>query len=749
MTTLPPYAANTITLVSLIDSKLLHVSLYTGRAELHRLFKFNVQTGQNQLYINGLPNVIQEDSLRVQGHGDATIHDVSLLTMPREPSEKTSPLLQQLLTKKDLVQSAISRCQISSRALESYIRSMTVNDVHLNQVGEFINSYSVHGSKLDEELAKLKQEEDELYREISTEKARIRKEQVSGDGSLLLGMQVAVGLFAENEGEIELELVYAVSSANWEAVYDIRVDLEAKENPLTLVYKAAIVQDTGEDWTNVPLTLETATPSYGVQIPKLKPLKLSTSRPYHPYPYAAGGPMVVTPGGAAPIIPLASVQPVIISRSRFRSRSRSPPSRRSSRSPTRSVRHRHYERSPRSSRSPSRSPRRRSPVRQPPPRVLGTVGLNVASKGDGRFNHSVFQVPGLISVPCDGMAHKVTVVELKELETKLLWLAVPKKDTRVHLNAKIKNTSEYVLIPGSASVYVDGTFIARSSIPAAGPDESFDCSLGLDSSIKITYHPLSSKVSHRTPFTGFTGINSLSSFGTTKTTSTLYSQRITILNTKRVRIDALKLIDRIPVSEDERIVVKILKPAELNRPGKGSGVNNNQTEAGSNTGKVASDSKNAEDAASVTTSSSKVVTMKKRFSTSKRLPSFSSGSGRRSFDNSTGAQDTIVTPPTSALNSAPVQFPLDRSKVRVIAQWDGADADKELPPLPNNESNATENGVKAAGKEKDKEEETSGAKSEGKMNWLLYHIPAQGTVNLVMEWEVSAASSLPVVEWEP
>ena len=60
----PSHAANTITLVSLTDSKLLHVSLYTGRAELRRQFKFNVLKGQNHLYISGLPNVIQDDSLR-------------------------------------------------------------------------------------------------------------------------------------------------------------------------------------------------------------------------------------------------------------------------------------------------------------------------------------------------------------------------------------------------------------------------------------------------------------------------------------------------------------------------------------------------------------------------------------------------------------------------------------------------------------------------------------------------------------
>ncbi|KAJ3888421.1 hypothetical protein GG344DRAFT_53665, partial [Lentinula edodes] len=531
----PDHTTNTILLVSLKDSKLHHVNLYTGRAEICRQFKFNVQTGQNQLYITGLPNVIEQESLRVQGHGDATIHDVSLSTMPAQAQITTSTTLQELVARKDLLRNAIHRARTASRALEAYMGSMSVHDVPLSQVGSFLESYNLHGSKLDEELARLKNEEDEVYKEIQTQKDRIAAEQLSHSGGGTLGMQVSVGLFAENEGQIELQLVYAVFSANWEAVYDIRVNLESKDHPLTLVYKAAIVQNTGEaskiyeyyhmDWTNVPLTLETTTPSYGVLIPTLNPLKLSTYRK----PYRDLQPMSII------------TAPVMMAQRYSRSRS-------GSRSPRR-----------RRSRDRSYSPENYLPA--PPPRALNTLGLTVTSKGNGRFNHSVFQIPGLINVPSDGMAHNVTVVELKEeLNTKLQWFAVPKVDTRIHLNAKIKNASEYALIPGKASVYVDGTFIARTDVPASGPDETFDCSLGLDSSIKITYHPLSTKIIHRTPFTGFTGINSLSTFGTTKTTTTLYSQRITVVNTKRVSIDAMKILDRVPVSEDERIKVKVLKP---------------------------------------------------------------------------------------------------------------------------------------------------------------------------------------------
>lgn len=55
---------NTIDLLSTKDSNISGVSVYSGRAEITRLFKFTVKTGQNQVTIKGLPNVLDEDSVR-------------------------------------------------------------------------------------------------------------------------------------------------------------------------------------------------------------------------------------------------------------------------------------------------------------------------------------------------------------------------------------------------------------------------------------------------------------------------------------------------------------------------------------------------------------------------------------------------------------------------------------------------------------------------------------------------------------
>ena len=55
---------NDIELDSVKDSKIVNVSVYSGRAEVTRLFKFAVKTGQNQLTILGLPNVLDRESIK-------------------------------------------------------------------------------------------------------------------------------------------------------------------------------------------------------------------------------------------------------------------------------------------------------------------------------------------------------------------------------------------------------------------------------------------------------------------------------------------------------------------------------------------------------------------------------------------------------------------------------------------------------------------------------------------------------------
>lgn len=60
----PSFQPHSIELVSVKDSKVTNVSLYSSRAEVTRVFKFDVKVGINFVKISGLPNALEQDSLK-------------------------------------------------------------------------------------------------------------------------------------------------------------------------------------------------------------------------------------------------------------------------------------------------------------------------------------------------------------------------------------------------------------------------------------------------------------------------------------------------------------------------------------------------------------------------------------------------------------------------------------------------------------------------------------------------------------
>ena len=60
----PTGVANEILRKFSTDSSITGISLYSGRAEINRLFKFDIKKGQNKALIQGFPRYLEEDTLR-------------------------------------------------------------------------------------------------------------------------------------------------------------------------------------------------------------------------------------------------------------------------------------------------------------------------------------------------------------------------------------------------------------------------------------------------------------------------------------------------------------------------------------------------------------------------------------------------------------------------------------------------------------------------------------------------------------
>ena len=333
---------------------------------------------------------------RVEGRGTATIHDVTISNIVTAPSATTSPTLTSLLAKKKQTGKALARAEKSLASLNTYLDSVNTGHVDVSKLQDVVRHYDATAEELDEKVTKLEDELEELAIAITAE-----QEKLSGPtGNEKLNLRATIGVFAESEGDVKIALIYgtcsiilsfihkepkitfliAVRNATWSAGYDVRVDMQTKDKPISLIYKGSITQDTGEDWKDVPLSLETATPTFGVDVPTLTPWTLSVYSPPKVV-YRRNRSLAFSPGE-----PVIAAAPMMLAASPY------------------------------------------------PESDGGSIQLRMLQVSSKGYVNATFDVPGLINIPSDNVGHNVTIVKLA-LDATMNWVCVPKKDTRVHLKA--------------------------------------------------------------------------------------------------------------------------------------------------------------------------------------------------------------------------------------------------------------------------------------------------------------------------
>ena len=284
MTEIPSKGSNTainvVEVSSKIDTKITSVSLYSGLAEVTRVFKANLKGGDNKVVILSLPNVFIAESqrcewyyytihyywlwtFRVEGHGPCTIHEVSISEIPRRAPQKTSPQFTSLLRDKERIGKAIARCQTCIASVEKYQESLNVQYTPAEQLWSIGQGVETVASDLDKNLIELEEKVATVTKHIQDEREALGE--VKEDDKLQ--QRVSVTVAADKECEVEFVLIYGlfsifvfergnvwpsgtwlpgVRNATWDAAYDIYVKMDAKDKPVALIYKGAILQDTAE-----------------------------------------------------------------------------------------------------------------------------------------------------------------------------------------------------------------------------------------------------------------------------------------------------------------------------------------------------------------------------------------------------------------------------------------------------------------------------------------------------------------------
>jgi uncharacterized protein (TIGR02231 family) len=478
-------------------AKISEVTVYSDRAEVVKHLEGNLEAGEHVLSFENLPGSADLSTVRVQGKGEFALIDIRAEAI--QTTDTADARLKELEDKKEeltkqLKELTMSDARINNRkaALEKILTRLTTTtatatapaEMDTSKWSSYLQFHNDALEKCDKEIFANAQTTLVVQKEMN----RVVREIENMNVKRVKYRNVAkVKIDVKKSGLIQLDLSYIVNGPSWRPSYDVRAN--TVQGNLELTYNAEVRQSTGEDWKGVALKLSTAQPGIGGREPTLYPWFINKQE------------AIVAMGAAAPMAKKS------LSRGQGQMMNA-------------------YVAEADQAEQPAE---------------MEVKGVSVVT-GATAETYIIDRVSDVLS---DNKVAKVNITK-QNFPTVYRYSSVPKLSPHVYLKAKAKNKSDFTLLPGQTSVFLDGAFVANASLDLVPAGQEFWTYLGVDPSVKVERKELG----RREETSGIFG---------KKTVRTVYDNVFKIKNSKSTAIE-LVVWDQIPISDHEDIKVVLEEP---------------------------------------------------------------------------------------------------------------------------------------------------------------------------------------------
>lgn len=557
------------------------VTVYPDRALVTREFHTTLEPGRYTLEFQSIPMNLLEKSLRVKARGTAAakILDIKEKTITLKPPPDK---VKQLETNIQAIDIQLKQLDDSKKILdkkEKYLEKLlqkTLDSISntnpdskstkpfsptdYKNMPDFMETHLNASLKKRWELDDKKRTLTEKKNQLQTELNRLNGEKGTRAKKVLVNVSVS------QAGTLTAALSYLMSNASWAPVYDLRLSPSNEKD--TLTYSARVIQETGEDWEDVKLTLSTARPPEYKDIPSLVPVYLDVRKPTG----AIAGKVVTPDGEFLPGITITLDAPnvgerktITDARGKYRFLDLPPGNYAltatlegfntvewrdlrviggktsiaditmhlsslretvviSGKSPAADVRY-------------SQSAIDGEKLREALEIMSETAGIS-----RGTLSTS-FTIKHRDTIPSGPDPTKV-MIAMDGVKVEKEYIAVPKHLNKTFLNAKVKNISGAPLLAGPVNLFLDGAFVHTGNIGYIVPKETFEMPVGLDPGIRVERTVMERESKLKKALFQKTKIEIPSGY------------TIRVKNLKERRVEVI-VRDLLPVSKDEKIVVKV------------------------------------------------------------------------------------------------------------------------------------------------------------------------------------------------
>ncbi len=413
------------------------VTVYPDGASVTRIVTLDVPAGENSAVLKDFPLTLDPSSLRVEGEAGARLTIGSIdAKPPRAAPPANLPELDKrieaLKDERSNLQGAIDAANARRKFAERFAEASPVgigDKGEARPISEWRAAFTAVGDEIASADAAVRDAQ-RKQRERDREIARLEQDRAQKPSNKL---EVRIELAAAAATKATLRVTYAVRNARWTPLYDARLDTGAKDRKpaLELVRRAEITQSTGEDWSDVALSVSTVRTARGGNAPELNSLIVQ-------YPQVPR--------------PVASASGALEDGTRFRGAV--PP-----------------------------APRSTEPLGGKMAPMQERAEEQQATADVSGFQ-VVFRIPGRVSLAASEGAKSLRVSSAA-VAPDLSIRAAPVKDPTAFLEASFKQNEDAPLLPGRVSIYRDGVFVGRGQMAAAAKEETVRLGFGADDKIKI------------------------------------------------------------------------------------------------------------------------------------------------------------------------------------------------------------------------------------------------------------------------
>lgn len=431
-----------------VSAKVKAATVYFNSAEISQTTSAILPKGTSEIVIKNVSDYVNENTIQIGAPSTVTVLSVQFTEdyVSEYDIDETNPAIKKVRDSISWVKKEIQKVEIqkvsNTKTIELLDKNQQVSGVNsgLNMIDlmKMVDYYNLKRTEISNAIVSLEEKEKKLNKQLANLNAKLeintKNEDEISDGKLILQVMNEIA------GNVDFEINYLTSEASWKPFYDLRANNTAE--PMNMMYKAEVKQETGIDWKKVKLTLSSGNPNQNNQAPTVNPWFLKYQEEVVQIGYGTMKNKSLQ-GRVAGVNIVSDANAELAAESDDKS-------------------------------------------------LKEVVVTGVGS----RINENQLNISFDIDIPYDilsnGKAHSVALKEIK-IPATYKYYAAPRVEKEAFLLAEIVDYSKYNLLNGDANIIFEGMYVGKTRINPSQTSDTLNLSMGRDKKISIKREKVADK----------------------------------------------------------------------------------------------------------------------------------------------------------------------------------------------------------------------------------------------------------------